>query len=117
MIIYRDFNVLQMPLYFFIASLFIKIFGNYIIVMHLFDSLLFSTIIVMLFKNLRWKVLLLLPILVFWWPSGYNLLCLFFLIVIIYLINQNKDNDYLISFLVGLCFITKQNIGLFLFFY
>ena len=31
MIIYRDFNVLQMPLYFFIASLFIKIFGNYLI--------------------------------------------------------------------------------------
>lgn len=27
MIIYRDFNVVQTPLYFFIASIFIKIFG------------------------------------------------------------------------------------------
>lgn len=112
MIIYRDFNVLQMPLYFFIASLFIKIFGNYIIVIHIFDSLLFATMLIMLSKIIHWKVLILLPIFIFWWPSGYNLLCLFFLILIIYLINQKKDCDYLIAFLIGLCFITKQNIGL-----
>lgn len=115
MIIYRDFNVLQMPLYFFIVSFFIKIFGNYIIVMHIFDSLLFATMIVMLYKIINKKVLILLPIFIFWWPSGYNLLCLFFLILIIYLINEGKDNDYLIALLVGLCFITKQNMGIFLF--
>ena len=115
MIIYRDFNVLQMPLYFFIASLFIKIFGNYLIVNHILNSLLFSTMIVMLFKIINWKVLILLPVFIFFWPSGYNLLCLFFLILIIYLIHKKKDKDWLIAFIIGLCFITKQNMGIFLF--
>lgn len=116
MMIYRDFNVLQMPLYFFIISFFIKIFGNYIIVMHIFDSLLFATMVVMLYKIIDKKVFILLPIFIFWWPSGYNMLCLFFLILIIYIINKCKYNDYLIALLVGLCFITKQNIGIFLIF-
>lgn len=115
LMIYRDYNVLQMPLYFLIASVFIKIFGNYIIVMHIFDSLLFAFMIVMLYKIINWKVLIMLPIFMFFWPSGYNLLCLFFLILIIYLIHIGKDNDCLIAFIVGLCFITKQNIGIFLF--
>ena len=115
LMIYRDYNVLQMPLYFLIASVFIKVFGSYIIVMHLFDSLLFSFMMVMLYKMINWKSLILLPIFMFFWPSGYNLLSLFFLILIIYLIYIGKDNDYLIAFIIGLCFITKQNIGVFLF--
>lgn len=115
LMIYRDYDVLQMPLYFLIVSGFINIFGNYIIVMHIFDSLLFALMMVMLYKIINWKYLILLPLFMFWWPSGYNLLCLFFLILIVYLIHEKKDNDYLIAFIVGLCFITKQNMGVFLF--
>lgn len=114
MVIYRDFNVLQMPLYFFIASVFIKIFGNYIIVMHIFDSLLFASMIIIIYKIIGKKVFIMLPLFIFFWPSGYNLLCLFFLILLIYLIHKNKDSDLLVGFIVGLCFITKQNIGILL---
>lgn len=115
MLIYRDFDVLQMPLYFFIVSIFLKIFGNYLIVMHIFDSLLFAMMICLISKIIGKKVIVLIPLFMFWWPSGYNLLCLFLLILIIFLINSKKDNDYLIALLLGLCFITKQNIGVFLF--
>ena len=115
MMIYRDYNVLQMPLYFIIASYFIKIFGSYMIVMHIFDSLLFALMMVMIYKMISWKSLIMLPFFCFWWPSGYNLLCLFFLILIIFLVHEKKDNDYLIAFIVGLCFITKQNMGILLF--
>lgn len=115
MTIYKDFDVLQMPLYFFITSIFIKIFGHYLIVMHIFDSIIFATMIVLLSKIINWKVIILLPIFIFWWPSGYNLLSLLILIIIIYLINKNKDEDWLIALLVGICFITKQNIGILLF--
>ena len=115
MMIYRDYNVLQMPLYFLIASHFIKFLGSYLISMHIFDCLLFAGIILMLYTIIRLKVFIMLPIFMFFWPSGYNLLCLFFLILIIYLIHIKKANDLLIAFIVGLCFITKQNIGIFLF--
>lgn len=115
LMIYRDYNVLQMPLYFIIVSGFIKLFGSYMIVMHIFDSLLFSLMMILLYKIINWKYLIMLPLFMFWWPSGYNLLCLFFVILIIYLIYKKKDNDCLIAFIVGLCFITKQNMGVFLF--
>ena len=115
MMIYRDYNVVTTPLYFFLVNIFIKIFGNYIIVMHIFDSLLFATIIMLLFKIINWKSLILLPIFMFWWPSGYNLLCLFLLTLIIYLIHEKKDKDWLIALIIGLILITKQNIGVMLF--
>lgn len=41
-------------------------------------------------------------------------MCLLYFVLIIYLINKNKDSDYMIAFLVGLTFMTKQNIGVFL---
>lgn len=110
---YRDFNLVTTPFYSFLAAIFIKLFGNYIIVMHLFDSLLFSIMIILLFKIINWKVLILLPLFMFWWPSGYNFLCLFFLVLIIYLISQGKYNDIVIALIVGVCLITKQNVGIF----
>lgn len=114
MMIYRDFNVLQTPLYFFITSIFIKLIGNYMIVMHIFDSLLFATMMFMFYNIIGRKSLIMLPVFIFFWPSGYNMLSLFFLSLIIYLVNKKKDNDLLLGFIVGLCFITKQNIGVLL---
>ena len=40
MLIYRDFNVLQMPLYFFVSSFFLFIFGDYVVSTHVFDCIL-----------------------------------------------------------------------------
>lgn len=115
MIPYRDFNMVTTPLYPMLVSIFVKLFGNHIIVMHIFDSLLFASIIVLLFKIIKLKVFILLPVFLSFWPAGYNLLCLFFLTLIIYFLNEEESKDYLIDFIIGLCFITKQNIGIFLF--
>ena len=46
MMIYRDFNCLQTPLYFIISSFFIKLFGNYLISVHLFDCILISFLMI-----------------------------------------------------------------------
>ena len=40
LVIYRDFNVMVTPLYFFLSSIFIHLFGNYLISIHLFDCIL-----------------------------------------------------------------------------
>lgn len=115
LLIYKDFNVLQMPLYFFIGSFFLKVFGNYIISLHVFDSLLISFMCLMMYKKIGYKsFLVILMLSVFF--SGYNLLSLFLFMCILYLIDENKCNDFVIGIIIGLIFITKQNIGIVLFF-
>ena len=115
MVIYRDFNVLQMPLYFLIGSAFITIFGDYVISLGVFNAILIALIGIMMYKIIGWKFLGCLPIITVFLPSGYNLFCLFWIILILYLINKKNDNDFLIGIIVGLCFITKQNVGVCLF--
>ena len=115
LIIYKDFNVVQMPLYFMVASLFIKIFGNYMIAANIFDSILIAIISFIIIKRIGWKgIFPCLSLLVFV-PSQYNILCLLFLFLIINLLSKEKYNNYIIALLVGLAFITKQNIGVYLF--
>ena len=111
MIIYRDFNVLQTPLYFMIASLFIRVFGSYLISIHVFDAILVSLIGLMLYRIIKLKFIIVLPFIMIFMPSGYNLLSLFLFINIIYLIFTKKDYEILVAFIIGLMFITKQNIG------
>lgn len=114
MVIYRDFNVVTTPLYYFIVSVLIKIFGNYMIVMGAFNAFIVSTIIMMLFKIIKWKVFIIFPLILIYPANGYNLFSLFFLILILYLLNNKKNNDILIAYIIGLLFITKQSIGLYL---
>lgn len=112
MVIYRDFNVVTTPLYYFIGSIFIKIFGNYMIVLGIFNALIVSFIVLMMFSIIKWKAFIVFPLILIYAPNGYNLLSLFFLMLILFLINKKKDNDVFIGYILGLLFITKQSIGL-----
>ena len=46
---YKDFSMLQTPLYFYIGSIFIKIFGSYLISVHVFDAVFISLIMLLLY--------------------------------------------------------------------
>lgn len=116
MIIYKDFNVLQTPLYFMIASLFIKVFGPYYLSIVIFSSLLTGMIGVFLFQKIRWKAFLALIPFLFFTPSPYNILCTFLFFLILFLYSREKDYDLWIAFLVGLLFVTKQHVGFVCFF-
>lgn len=115
MIIYRDFNVLPTPLYFFCGSLFIKLFGNYIISLHILDAIICGLIFIMLFKIIRWKSFVIFPVLMICFPLGYNLMSLLWLFIILLMIYKKCYNDFILGIIVGLSFITKQNIGICLF--
>lgn len=115
LIIYKDFNAVPMPLYFILASMFIKIFGNYMISVNILDSILMAIIGIILFKRKKIEGIITLLILQIGTPSPYNLLCMTILFIVLYLISNKKDNDYIIAYLIGLIFITKQNIGILLF--
>lgn len=114
MVIYRDFNALQMPLYIFISSFFLFVFGDYVISTHLFDCILIGLLFLMMYKKIGIKSIFILFILTIGY-SGYNLLSLFLLMSILFFIDAGKYHDFLIGLLVGLIFITKQNIGIALF--
>ena len=115
MIIYKDFNAVPTPLYFMIASIFIKIFGNYVISLGILDSLFMAAIGFILFKMIGYKGFIPFLFFIVFVPSPYNLMCLFFIFMILYCIHKEKYNDLFIAFIVGLVFITKQNIGVLLF--
>ena len=115
LIIYRDFNVLQTPFYFMLASIFIKIFGPYFISTQILDSMILTAIFMLMFQKIRWKAIIPYLLILFYPSSPYNLCCLLFLMIIIYLCDKEQYHEYFIAFLVGLSFITKQNIGILLF--
>lgn len=115
MVIYRDFNVLQTPLYFFIISWLIKLFGPYMIYMGIFNSILCSIMMVCLYKIGKINKFICFLILYVAYPSSYNLFLTFLCFLIIYLIYCKKDNDIIIAFIVSLMFLTKQNIGIVMF--
>lgn len=116
MMIYRDFNCLQTPLYFIISSFFIKLFGNYLISVHLFDCILISFLMIMLYKTIGlYKSVLLYSVIIFNYFTTYSYFCMFLLFVIIYLFDHHEKVSYdIISFLSGLILISKQSIGLFM---
>ena len=104
MMIYRDFNCLQTPLYFIISSFFIKLFGNYLISVHLFDCILISFLMIMLYKTIGlYKSVLLYSVIIFNYFTTYSYFCMFLLFVIIYLFDHHEKVSYdIISFLAGL---------------
>lgn len=115
MIPYKDFSMLQTPLYFYVGSIFIKIFGDYLFSLHIFDAIFIALIMLILFKIMGLRSILLYPFLIITLIPSYNYFCLFFLFLIIYLVHEKKDNDLLISFIIGLIFMTKQSIGIVMF--
>ena len=103
LMIYRDFNCLQTPLYFMISSFFIRIFGNYLVSVHLFDCILISFLMIMLYKSMGfYKSILLYTVIIFNYFTTYSYFCMFLLFVMIYLFDKNKETcDEVISFLAG----------------
>ena len=116
LVIYRDFNVMVTPLYFFLSSIFIHLFGNYLISIHLFDCILIGFLVIILYKRLwLYKLLLLYPLIIIYYFPSYNYFSMFLLFVIIYLLDSHNNKYYdVVSFLAGLIFISKQSIGMFL---
>lgn len=109
---YRDFGMLQTPLYFYFASFFIKIFGNYLFSFHIFNSFILTGIICIIFYKLGYKAFILVPFVFLNCYPSYNIFSVLLLLIILILLEKGFENkDFIIGLLVGLMFLTKQNIG------
>ena len=110
---YRDFNMVITPFFPFLMSLPFHIFGLNMLVYHIENALLLTILSGLLFKLLEDKAWFIL--LFFFFPlsmiyPSYNLF-LFFLFVILILLEKEQSNDYLIGFVLGILFLTKQSVG------
>lgn len=110
---YRDFNLVITPLYSFLAAVFLKLFGNYLISFHLFNSIIFTTIVYIIYDKLNYKGFILLPLVFLNCYPGYNMLSMLLVLLIINITDKDlKNKDSIIGLLVGLMFLTKQHIGI-----
>lgn len=110
---YKDFNMVITPLFPMIGALFLTIFGKSFLMYHIFNSIICTTLFYYIKKltpqNYYIIYMLLLPKL---YPS-YNIFCVLLLYIIMYM-EDKKANNYLIGIILGITFLTKQNIGLYL---
>lgn len=110
---YRDFNMVLTPLFSFVMALPLAIFGNNILVFYIFNNFIILGVLFFLYKfinNNMWfcAIILILPFPILY-PS-YNMFLLFLFLCLIFL-EMNKQNDYLIGFILGCLILTKQSVG------
>ena len=107
---YRDFNMVLTPLYPFIGSLFLILLGKNIIIFHLFNALICTTIFNYLKKQNKRSYYISYIMLLMVSDPNYDLFILLLLYILINL-EKNNNNDYYIGITLSLTFLTKQNIG------
>ena len=125
---YRDFNVLQTPLFFYIVSIFLRIFGNTLLTAIIVNlCLAFINCIVMykicmyLSKDqdksiliiFLYQILNIIGTVIYY---SYNDLCQLFILITIYLELKNTKKkcnyiDYILGLIIGLTILTKQSVG------
>ena len=118
---YKDFNMV-IPLFSpFLYSIGL-LFNKSIVVFYLEQSFLLLFLFYLLERFLDKKVYLFFMILCIAWPismttvifPGYNFIC-FLLLISLVLCEESRQSDYIIGFILGLIFCTKQTIGIALF--
>lgn len=110
---YKDFNMIITPLFPILGALFLTIFGKSLLVYHIFNSIVCTTIFYFMKKFIPKNYYIAYTILLSYSFPNYNIFCILLLYLLMNLENK-KANDYLIGIMLGLTFITKQNVGVYL---
>lgn len=114
---YRDFNMIVPPFFSFLFSIGL-VFYKGIIMFHAEGALLLCFICYLLEKLTKEKSLILILCLLITTPMIYNLptynILIFAFTLLLIFLQQNNKSDWVIGLILGLSFLTKQSIGLFL---
>lgn len=108
---YKDFNMVITPLYPTIFGLIMRLLGNNTIIFFLSNALIPTTIFYLIYKYYRKAFLEIIIFVSFISGPNYNLLCLLFLFIL-FILEDNNKNDYIIGITLGLVFLTKSSMGL-----
>lgn len=114
---YRDFNMVILPFYSLLVAIPLKLICNNLFIFHLVNSVLISLILVFCNKNIISHFIVIGFIILSPVCYGYNCFVSILLILILYL--EKKDIKYkneVIGVILGIILMTKQSIGVVLFF-
>lgn len=110
---YKDFNMVVTPLYSFIAAIPMVIFNNNVIGVQLLNSFVLLGLFYLLeklFKDNNYVIFTYLLLGAGAISPGYNILLVTLYTLLIFF-EKEKKNDFLIGLIIGLCFLTKQSVG------
>jgi len=110
---YKDFNMVVTPLFPMASALFMKIFGINIVTFHIFNAFICTTIFYYMKKHIPKAYYIVYALFLSKSLPNYNIACILLLYMLMTM-EDKKRNDYLIGIILGLTFLTKQNIGAFL---
>ena len=110
---YKDFNMVITPLFPLLGGIFLFIFGKNLVVFHILNSLICTTIFYYMKKFIPKSYYIVYTILLSYSFPSYNIFCILLLYILMTMENK-KANDYIIGIILGLTFLTKQNIGIYL---
>lgn len=130
---YRDFNIISTPFFSFLAAIFLKIFTNQLIIMRIYNTLIFSGILYMAYRIFKLlginKYISVLATIImyflFYYDLGveYNYLILLITMLSLYIdlhrLKRNgmfdcPKNEIILGILIGLTIVTKHAIGVLL---
>lgn len=104
---YKDFNMIITPLFPYLLSIILSIFGKKLIIYHIFIAILIVGITLISYKKIG-KNALFIYLLLFIYPYiGYNIFCLFLLFLLISIISKEK-NEIIEAIIISLMSLTKQ---------
>lgn len=110
---YKDFNMVITPLFPILGAIFLNIFGKNLLVFHIFNSIICTAIFHFMKKNIPKSYYIVYAIFLIYSLPNYNVFCIL-LLYILQTLEDKKYNDFIIGIFLGLTFLTKQNIGIYL---
>ena len=110
---YKDYNMVITPLYPIVVGTLMKILGSNMIVFYLINAILATSILYVVYKLDKKIIMPFMLVILLTSEPNYDLLSTLFLFTLIYF-EKEKKNDYLIGIIIGLTFLTKSSIGVFL---
>ena len=113
LLMYKDYNMVITPLYPIVVGTLMKILGSNMIVFYLINAILATSILYVVYKLDKKIIMPFMLVILLTSEPNYDLLSTLFLFTLIYF-EKEKKNDYLIGIIIGLTFLTKSSIGVFL---
>lgn len=109
---YKDFNMIIPPLFAYITAFILKIFGQKLIIYHIFTSIIILGITYFASKKIKNKAFIVYLFLLIYPYTGYNMFSLLLFFILLNLNEDNKYYKYLEPIIITLMIFTKHTLGL-----
>lgn len=113
MVMYKDYAMVITPFFPLINGFLMYLFGTNMITFYIVNAFMITGIMYLVYLINKKLMIPMFIVIIFFANPNYNMLCVLFVLLLIYL-EKEKKNDYLIGFILGLTFLTKISIGAFL---